>query len=173
MADEEFDPTAAVRMAYAGALRMIATTLRSQAELLQVQARTLDDTAEATEAGLAPLPDRPVRLQVVDWEGPEMPADADVEPEDEEPAPVESITKDADGVFVLARDGGPVGAGMAEWLDRFDDRVRALDEFEEAVDEAAAAGLPLDEDTALKVGRRARELFEMPRQAPPAGERGQ
>jgi hypothetical protein len=49
---------------------------------------------------------------------------------------------------------------MASWLDLFDDRIRTLPTFVQAVNEAAENDRPANEDTARIVAARARELAE-------------
>lgn len=141
----------AAALGTAGAMRLMATTLRSNAELQVAQARSLEDLATAIEEGREEIPAAPVRLMVV----PEQPV-----AEEDVPDLVDTLTTDAGGGFVRAIDGGPVDPGMREWLDLFDDRIYGSDHFLDAVNEAAARELPLTEDTARLVAARARELHE-------------
>jgi hypothetical protein len=55
------------------------------------------------------------------------------------------------------------GPEMVKWLDLFDDRIRAAQEFVNAVNEAAEAGRPADETTARMVAERIGEMREQAR----------
>jgi hypothetical protein len=69
------------------------------------------------------------------------------------------------GEWFVTEDGTSMSGAMVAFLDLFDDRLRSLPTFIEAIREAADAGRLADEDTARIVAARARELHEMPRQA--------
>jgi len=130
--DERIDASA--RAVLAGALRMQATTLRTQADLAVSMARTLDAQADAIEAGREPLPTSPVRMVVV----PEEPEE-DVEPE-RNPLLVMPVKLGSygtvDGVL-LPRDGDEFTPAMVEFLGLFDDRLRMSPYFVQAINEAA------------------------------------
>lgn len=87
-------------------------------------------------------------------------------PEDDEVPRVEPIKlempRKQDGpVVVLALDDAhEVSQQMLDWLAGFDRRVHVLLGFADAVNEAAAAGRALDEETRQLVFQRAKEITE-------------
>lgn len=144
----------AARLGTAGALRMQAVTLRSLAETQLAMARTLDDQAEAIEAGSEPVPSGGERLRIV-----REPVDEpDDEREEETPGVAQPVAR-AGAAFV-----GPEGEGlspaMIEWLDQFDDRIAGHPAFVAAVNELAEEGRELTPDAARLVAARVRELAE-------------
>jgi hypothetical protein len=150
------------RMMFAAALRMQAVSLRSQAELLTAQAETLDATAREVEEGRRELPARPVRMVLVEDEagGDEAAAEEDAE---RHAARVQRVQVGTFGTHRVieptdAAVGGEFTEAMRAWLAEFDDRIRMMDGFVDAVNEAAEAGRAADLDTARLVAERAREL---------------
>lgn len=158
-----------MRAGVAAALRMQAAGARSQASLMLSEARVLDATADGIENGTVELPERAVRLAVV-------PLDEEPEPEHEEPEPdaMQRIEAGTLGNAPTLRpllsereieegrdpDTAEFAPAMLRWLDEFDDRLRMSPHFVEAVNEAADAGLVLNEDTARIVASRVHELAE-------------
>lgn len=123
------------RAGFAGALRMQAMVLRTQADLSASMARTLDAQADAIEDGREELPVRPVRMTVVQ---------DDPEPEEVEPErdpllvmPVKLGSFGGDDNVLLPRDVDTFTPAMLEFLQLFDDRLRMSPHFVQAVNEAA------------------------------------
>lgn len=153
------------RAAVAGGLRLQAMSLRSCGELLTAQARTLDDQADAIEAGDLDPPEMPVRLQVV-------PVD-DVAKQQPEPGAVEQVEESTFGSsqILVPADGGEFSKEMAGFLGMFDDRLRMSPHFPTAINEAAAAGHRISEHTAGLVRDRVYELRDAAASAT-GGDRG-
>lgn len=123
------------RVVFAGALRMQASSLRTQADLAAAMARTLDAQAEAIEDGREPLPQQPVRMAVV----PDAPEEEVVEPE-RDPLlvmPVKLGSYGTSDAVLLPRDVDEFTPAMLEFLGLFDDRLRMSPHFVQAVNEAA------------------------------------
>lgn len=84
----------------------------------------------------------------------------DESPAEEEHAPAQAIEAKSYGnseVFVALGEE-ELSPAMLKFLDRFDDRIKASPHFMAAINEAAAAGRELDDETARLVGERVREL---------------
>lgn len=145
---------ALVRAGVASAVRLQAAALRSSASLMASEARALEDTADAIEAGRMDPPARSVQLAVV-------PLDDEEESEDEwhglqriEPGAV------GNAQVLHAADGEELSAPMWAWIDEFDDRFKMSAYFVEAVNEAAEAGREISDKTGQLVAARVRELEE-------------
>lgn len=151
-----------VRAGVASAVRLQAAALRSSASLMASEARTLEDTADAIEAGRMDPPARAVQLAVV-------PLEDDAPEEPDEPDTLQTLMAGSFGnaATLEPRDADELSPAMAEWLDRFDDRLRMSPRFVDAVNEAADADRVANEDTARMVAARVREL-----EAIEAGRRG-
>lgn len=148
------------RRSTAGGLRIMATNLRSEGEVLVGRSRMLDELADAIEDGRADIPDRGVRLRIV--EEPLEPVEADVEEPPAASALVGIEVHDHQGHEVFtAPDGEELSPQMDEWLDSFDPRVKLSPHFVQAVNEAAAAGRDADGVTAVLVYDRVRELHQV------------
>lgn len=154
------------RVVFAGALRMQAMGLRTQADLATSMARTLDAQADAVEDGREPLPQRPMRLEVV----PDAP-----EPEEASRAErwrlqrINSSRLGNAGVF-LPLDDELFTPDMEEFLGLFDDRLRLDAFFVGAVNDAAAQSMPASRRTAQWVQQRVYERREAAKGGDDGGE---
>lgn len=147
-----------------GAVRAgMATTLRAVAALYEAGlppvagARMLRELAAEFEVADTPTASGYVGLHLV-VEGVPKDGEPDGDGERDEEFPVLRIVSGSNGM-IRAEDGGDLGLGMIEWLDEFDDRLRMSPHFVTAVNEAADAGLILNDSESLRiVGDRVREL---------------
>lgn len=151
-----------VSIAAASAVRVLAATMRSQAELAASQARTLDDLADDIESGRAEPPASAVKLAVVPVEG------EAADKEEEQPVPIARVTPSRMGNAELLfpeDDSGLFEKEMKGWLDLFADRIKMSPFFVEAVNEAADNGLPATMNSARLVADHVAELTEMSRRS--------
>lgn len=88
----------------------------------------------------------------------------DAEIMDEEESPIEAVERHentpAGGLRLTAADGGELSGAMLEFLDRFDERIIRQPFFIAAVNEAAAMGVIMSEDSAQAVYHRAQEMAQ-------------
>lgn len=81
-----------------------------------------------------------------------------VEAPEEAPEVVQAIFAGSNGMLIREPEGEDFSPAMRAWLDLFDDRVKMLPTFVEAVNFAASFGWPADEESARDVASKAREL---------------
>lgn len=145
------------RLGVASAMRMNASALRTQGDLLLGVARTIEDSADRIEKGLEDPPGRPVRMVAVP-DGPEAAPKAEREPGMIEPIYVDVASMG--GVFLPA-EAEMFSEAMLAFLELFDDRLRLSPHFTRAVNEAAEYKVPATEGGARVVAARVEELTQL------------
>lgn len=152
----------AERNAFAAGLRMQASTLRAEATAKQSVAHELEEMALAVLEGDADLPLRTRRVRI-EFVQPEAPAPAEDEPESTAVEQLERVA--ADSATIMGEGHVPLSPAMGEFVDMFSARYQRSPHFEQAINEAADAGLHINRETASTVANRINELEEEGRRA--------